>query len=703
MKRFLNILLLLLTGLSAVCQNSTPSDSLPQKPQNAFLNFLRQTDSTLVEYTALSFDSVFLGNKHYVDTSVFNASDHDRLSSYNTLFNTLSNAGSAAKAMRFTYNHNVGFDMSVPAYEPYFFNSSNMPVFKSVLPYSELRYLMTAIDKEQNFRVRFGMQVQPRFYISFGFDFDYSPGIYKNNQTNNNDVWVNAHYTIPSGRYAVMAYYFRNKIDNQENGGIVYDTVYTTHQESDNAVIITNLTNATNHVVSSGFGLSHYFNLMPNPDMPSRKSDRKHHADTLPQQTDTLCLAIDTIAADTLLVAIDTTLAIDTVLTFTDEAVEGKRWRFSLGRLGHSFAYTRNKIFFNESSPAVSFYAPFGSLLDSVATTDSTIMRSVVNSVKWSNLAYDKYDGDVPLYLYAEAGYGFYKISGMHDYASNEMLDARNFSQATVSGGAELNLFKSSHLTAKANLVVAGYQAGDFAVDAEWQQLFGTTKKNYGRLEFRFNMKRQSASWFEQSYYSNHFSWDNDFGAATYLMFDAAYRYKTIAVGVKHTSINNLIYFGPEARPVQHDGFCSITEVYATYSYAIKRFEFSGFSSLQLTQADSPVHLPLFLTRLKLAYAQPVFHKAAILQPSVTVQYFTKYYADAYMPALRVFYQQNEVKIGNYPFVDLALSIKVKRANLFVEYSNMIMLTPYRESFTTPHYPYRDGRLFLGVNWRLFN
>ncbi len=688
--------------VSLLGHNVPENDSL-QKGDSKWAKFLNRTDSTLVEYNALSFDSIFLGRKHYTDTAVFNASDHDPLSHYTTLFNTLSNAGAAAKPMRYAYGKNVGFDMSVPVYDFYFFTDKNMPVFKSVLPYSELRYLMAIGDKEQNLRVRFGMQMLPRLFLSAGVDYDYSPGIYKNNKTNNNDVWVNAHYTTKNGRYAAMAYYFRNKIDNQENGGIVYDTVYTTHQETDNAVIITNLTTATNHVVSSGFGLNHYFNIMPHPDMPSPKKSDEHTTDTLAFGNDTVANALvhDTTSLN---VAIKDTLIYDTVVANDSANVkEKKKWRFSLGRIGHTFAYRQNKLFFNESSPAVSFYAPFGSMIDSTSTADSTIVRSIVNGVRWNNLAYDKYKDDVPLYLYAEASYGFYKVSGMHDYSTGDMLEARNFSQVTVSGGAELNLFKSSHLTATANVVVLGYQVGDFAVNAEWLQLFGTTEKNYGRFEFRFNMKRQSANWFEQSYYSNHFTWDNDFGAATYLSFDAAYRYKTFALGAKHTSIKNLIYFGTDARPTQHDGFCPITEIYATYYYSIKRFEFSGFSSLQITKSDSPVHLPLFMTRLKLAYSQPIFRKAATIQPSVTIQYFTKYYADAYMPALRVFYQQNEVKIGNYPFIDLAISIKVKRANIFIQYSNMVMLSRYRESFTTPHYPFRDGRFFFGVNWRLFN
>ena len=73
------------------------------------------------------------------------------------------------------------------------------------------------------------------------------------------------------------------------------------------------------------------------------------------------------------------------------------------------------------------------------------------------------------------------------------------------------------------------------------------------------------------------------------------------------------------------------------------------------------------------------------------------------MPATRTFYLQNEVEIGNFPFIDMALSIKVKKANIFVSYSNMFLLTGNYNSFIAPHYPMRDSKFFFGVNWRLFN
>ena len=181
------------------------------------------------------------------------------------------------------------------------------------------------------------------------------------------------------------------------------------------------------------------------------------------------------------------------------------------------------------------------------------------------------------------------------------------------------------------------------------------------------------------------------------------YNYKSYCIGVRQTSIAQYIYFGTDARPTQFDGMFSIREAYLSFNQSLGRFEFEGFACVQKASNEEVMHLPLFLGRLRFAYSQPVFHKAATIQPSLTVQYFTKYHADAYMPATRTFYLQNEVEIGNFPFIDLALSIKVKKANIYVAYSNMFLLTGNYNSFIAPHYPMRDSKFFFGINWRLFN
>lgn len=637
----------------------------------------KSIDSTFVTYNAYPFDSIYLTASKVIDTSIFHASDHEILEREHTIYSTLSNTGLAHKSMRFNYLHQVGFDMTLPAFAAYMQNESNIVSYQSVLPYSELRYVMTAGDKEQHLNVKFGRQFSHNLFVSFAFNTDYSPGLFKNNKSINNYFWVNAHYLTDNKRYGAMAYWYRNKLEMGENGGIVNDEDYSSHTESDNSVINVNLNSATNFVISSGAGIEQFFNLLP---------QKKQVKATTPP-------TVDSITADTLLLR-------DSLPNVPQ--AQTKTRKFTLGRLCHSFSYLNNKLYYNEASPGVAFYQPFDTLFNITKSTDSTTVRAIRNTLKWNSLGYQKYNDDIPFYLYAGVTHGFYKVKHF-DYLEGETLLARNYNQLSVNGGIIINLFKSTRITGQGELVTLGYQIGDFDIKGQWKQFLGTSAKNYGQATFDVELKRQSANWFEEHYASNHFRWDNDFNAATYLTLNLKYCYKQYCIGVKQTSISNLIYFGTDARPAQFSGLFSIREAYLSFYQSLGRFELEGFASLQKSSNEEVVHLPLLLGQLKFGYSQPIFHKAATLHPSLTVRYFTKYYADAYMPATRTFYLQNEVQIGNFPFIDLAIALQVKKANIYVAYSNMFLLTGNYNSFIAPHYPMRDSRIFIGVNWRLFN
>ncbi len=675
MKRKLAIIfILLITSMIGFSQSPSQDSIAPKKPITIPA---KSIDSTFVTYNAYPFDSIYLTASKVIDTSIFHASDHEILEREHTIYSTLSNTGLAHKSMRFNYLHQVGFDMTLPAFSAYMQNEGNIVSYQSVLPYSELRYVMTAGDKEQHLNVKFGRQFSHNLFVSFAFNTDYSPGLFKNNKSINNYFWVNAHYLTDNKRYGAMAYWYRNKLEMGENGGIVNDEDYSSHKESDNSVINVNLNSATNFVISSGAGIEQFFNLLP---------QKKQVKATTPP-------TVDSITADTLLLRDS--------LPIVPQA-QTKTRKFTLGRLCHSFSYLNNKLYYNEASPGVAFYQPFDTLFNITKSTDSTTVRAIRNTLKWNSLGYQKYNDDIPFYLYAGVTHGFYKVKHF-DYLEGETLLARNYNQLSVNGGIIINLFKSTRITGQGELITLGYQIGDFDIKGQWKQFLGTSAKNYGQATFDVELKRQSANWFEEHYASNHFRWDNDFNAATYLTLNLKYCYKQYCIGVKQTSISNLIYFGTDARPTQFDGMFSIREAYLSFYQSLGRFELEGFASLQKSSNEEVIHLPLLLGQLKFGYSQPIFHKAATLHPSLTVRYFTKYYADAYMPATRTFYLQNEVQIGNFPFIDLAIALQVKKANIYVAYSNMFLLTGNYNSFISPHYPMRDSRIFIGVNWRLFN
>ena len=688
-RRLALFFILLFTSLLGFSQN-LEQDSIATKKTTVTPSL--PIDSTFVTYNAYPFDSIFLNASKVVDTTTFHTADFDYLQRGNTIYSTLSNTGMAHKSMRFNHLHQAGFDMTLPAFPTYLLNEGNMASYMSVLPYSEIRYLMTIGDLEQHFHARFGRQVTPRLLVSFAFDTDYSPATFNNNKTINNAFWINAKYITKSERYGVSAHWYRNKLEMGENGGIVNDEAYSEHQETDNTVIPVNLTTATNFIVSSGIGFEHYFNLLPKKTITTKKEAPRVKSDSIAPSP----VFNDSIPIDSLF--------IDSIKTIENQDVvqEVKVRKFTLGRLCHNFSFLNNKLYYNESSPGVSFYQPFDTLMNASKSTDTTLVRAIKNTVKWSSLGYQKYNDDIPFYLYAGVTHGFYQVK-RYDYLEGETVLARNYNQLSVNGGIIVNLFKSTRITGQAELITLGYQIGDFDVKGQWKQFIGTSTKNYGQATFDMELKRQSANWFEESYYSNHFRWENDFNASTYLTFNLRYSYKTYSIGVKQTSIANMIYFGTDARPTQNDGMFSIREAYLSFYQRLGRFELEGFASLQKSSNEEVMHLPLVLGQLKVGYSQPIFHKAATLHPSITVRYFTKYYADAYMPATRTFYLQNDVEIGNFPFIDLALAIKVKKAHIYAAYSNMFLLTGDHNSFIAPHYPMRDSKIFIGVNWRLFN
>ena len=665
----------------------------------------QEADSTLVTFYPTALDSISLSRPHYLDTTTFHANNFDLLNPHQTLYSTLSNIGTAHLPMRFQHKQNAGFDMNIPAFTNYIKTEHDLKIYLSLLPYSEIRYVMTSGNNEQHLNFRFGRQIRQGLYLSFEYHINYSPGIYTNSKVENNYFWINALYTTQNQRYRAFAYWIRNKLDMQENGGIVYDSIYTQQIENDNSVILTNLNNASNYIKTSKWGFQHYFNLLPQyKHTPTPKTT----SDTLTTTIDTLQKKIDTLPIpDSLSLLFQDSLLVDDPLTdilpILHAPEKQTERKFTMGRINHSFAYQRNQLFYNETSASLPFYAPFDTLFNA-KTTDTTIVQAIQNGITWNTLGYQNYSDNVPFYLYAGINYDYYRIKH-YDYIEEETSIERQHSQLILHGGVIMNLFGLTTITGHAQLVTLGYQIGDFNIKGQWKQRFG--KKDHSLMKdlnlfFDIDIQRKSPTWFETYYYSNHFRWDNDFHAATYLTMDVRARYKSFQIGLKNTSINDLIYFNTGAYPAQYDGLVNVSEIYGSLSKRIWRFQFEGFFCFNRVKSEV-IHLPAFQSKLKIGYSQPIFKKAATLLPSVTIQYFTKYHADAYMPALRTFYLQNDILIGNFPFIDMTLAINVRQADIYIQYSNMFLLTGNHDAFIAPHYPMRDSKIFFGINWRLFN
>lgn len=609
-------------------------------------------DSTYVRYFYQNFENYTFGDIYELDTTTLTASYYDALDKPYTLYQTLSNSGMAHKQLDFFYPTQLGFSHELSSFSSYIRKGDNIIYPIIYQPFTEISYMMGA-KKEQHLEVLFSREFLPNLFITLNYDIDFSPGIYKRSKMQNSFFNGNVRYNTKNDRYGVNAYYFHNKITAEENGGIRNDSIFINNIETDKSVIDVNLTSASNLIKVSGFGLDQYFNILG----PKKKDINDS--------------------------------------TFRERKID-------IGRINHHFEYQRNRYTYEDKNPASAFYRPYDHIMDSTRTFDSLSFHTVKNSLYWNTLGYKKYNNDIPFYLMFGVEHNFTYHSGYTDYITKERFNKQNLSNLRAKASVIMNLFKSTRISGNAELITNGYHAGDFYIKGQWKQFLGTNKKNLGALKFDVNISRQSADWFEEYYYSNNFRWDNKFDPATSLLLEGSYELPFFSVGIKQTTIENYIYFGTDAKPAQHKGTLNVRSIYSTFNVCLNRFEFMGFFSLQAADNNDVIHLPAFQGKIKLGYTIPLVKNISSIQPSIIVNYFTEYYADAYMPSTRTFYLQNDVKVGNFPYIDLCVTFKIKRANIFAQYTNMYSLTRDNRYFTTPHYPMRDSRFCFGVIWRLY-
>lgn len=609
-------------------------------------------DSTCVKYFTNDFNNLTLGHTKILDTTTLITSYYDKLDNPYKIYQTLSNSGLAHKDINFIYPYNLGFNSEIPAFQSYLHTADNIKFPITLQPFTDISYMM-GDKKEQYLEILFCREFLPRFFITLNYDIDFSPGAYKRTKVQNSFFNGNFRYNTKNDRYGVNGYYFHDKLDIQENGGITHDSIFINNLETDKSIINVNLTNATNLIKVSGFSFNQYFNILGPYNENAQDSTTKKH-------------------------------------------------KIGIGRINHHFSYQRNKYVYEDLSPLSYFYQDFDPIIDSTKTFDSIYFHNIKNIIYWNSLGYKKYNNDIPFYLTFGLEHNFTHHAGYLDLIADERFNERNYSNLRVNAGIIINLFKSTRISGNAQIITSGYHAGDFFVKAQWKQFLGTYKRNIGALKLDVNLNRQSADWFEEYYYSNNFRWDNDFKPSTSLLLHGSYELPFLEIGVKHTNIDNYIYFGTDAKPHQYSENVSVSSLYTTFCVNLNKFEFIGFASLQTTNNNKIIHIPSFQGKIKLAYNINLVKNISMMQPSIAVNYFTEYYADAYMPALRTFYLQDEVKVGNFPYIDLCITFKIKEANIFVQYTNMYSLTKDNRYFTTPHYPMRDSRFCLGVKWRLY-
>jgi hypothetical protein len=520
-------------------------------------------------------------------------------------------------------------------------------------------------NNQDRLNIDFSGNINKRAQIGALLDYLYSKGSYSNQATK--DLSWGASGSYIGDRYEFQGFFHHYNLLNKENGGIT-DPLYITDPAElqggvtsiDPKSIPTNLSSAHTRLVGEQLYLNHRYKV------------GYWHEEKVN----------------------------DSITERTYIPVSSFIW---------TMKYDADKHYFrdNSASEMSSFFDH--TYLNDSKTIDRTAYWALTNTVGLSLL-----EG---FHKYAKFGLSAYITHQVRNYTQTaDTLDRTTLSvdqfpdgitsikpqekQNLAWVGGQLTKQRGSILTyeATAEFGVVGPVAGDANISGNISTripLLGdsVSVKAYG------SFKNEEAPYLMKQYLSNHFIWQNDFGKIRTVNFGGQLYVPqtgtTINVGV--TNIQNHIYFGSDCLPVQHGSNVQVFSAHLNQNFKLGILHWDNSVTYQTSSNEAVIPLP------KLAVYSNLYIACQIatlkLQLGTDCDYYTSYYGLAYQPALATFVNQQEVKVGNYPFMNVYANMKLGKTRFYVMMSHFNQgMFGGNNYFSSPNYPLNPRRFQLGLS-----
>ncbi|HAQ64288.1 MAG TPA: hypothetical protein DCR43_00280 [Bacteroidales bacterium] len=618
------------------------------------------------------------------------------------------------------FGSSQGLSYGRTGFSVYTTNPADVLYYQSRKPFSNVTYVMGP-DSENQLEALLSKNVYKGITIGVKYRLISSTGPYAYQKVNNTNLAVSLRYFSPDGRFGGMAGYLLNTYTVQENGGILNPDDFTNNVETNRSVISTHLTGAE----SRNGNMRAFFTLFYEPAIPYR------HGDTMlsklsglnrdvpaVNQYDSLVLARQRIsppdsirkqsfrlpaelADDSSRLSLRDTLKpanqmagrpTDSILAPTDSLKRLTRALkfFGLGRFQHSFVYSRDAYVYDDAYPQSGFYQNIYN--DSTSTFDTVCLYKFENEISWTNAGF-LHQNKLPI---------AFRFAVKHQYAELK-TPTRNkvFNQLVPNGSVELKLWDRFSLSGYGFIVKGDYNDGDLGLRGSINLRVGTRPDDGFRGEAGFYS--EMPGYFFQYYQSNHFQWDNSFDRQETWFAKVRLKYGVASAGADYYLLNQFVYLNEKAIPVQHSAEMSVARVWAGVKLKLGRWDMDGQTVYQFASDTSVIRLPQLLVRATIFYTGNMFEKALKIQPGVDFYWYPAYTGNGYMPALQSFYLQDVRTIGGYPWIDLFVNFRVKRAVLFLRYRHLNAAFTGYNYVDVPGYPLPDGGINFGVSWNFYD
>lgn len=580
----------------------------------------------------------------------------------------LGNAGAPSIPLGFYFRpHFRDFQMAQPLYS-YLYTTENAPYYNVKKPFTQLEY-MTAGQRQyaqQDISVIHAQNISP----STGFNVTYhtigTRGIYVNQATWDTDFSIGVSHT--GKRYTGYAGYIFNTIQMKENGGVVDDWYITGVKKERPFEIPFMLSDASNILKNNTFYTFHSYGI------PLRR------------------------------------------LTDDDFTMAGVPAIY----IGYSLQYDDWNRLYRDSAAGIRPSSPDGGTPDAPlptepyykdwffnrdATRDSTYESKLSNRLF---LQLQPWDRDAIVGT-VDAGVGV-DVHRYYQFRPDDYLNGNirpvNKNSFYVYGAIDGKFRKYFVWNGQVRYVPFGYRQNDLEAEANARLTVYVGEKPVS-LSGKFSYSLREPSYWSQTFYSNHFIWNNSFNKENETRLEVKLEAPSVnaEAAFYQSVLSNWVYYGEDKMPHQYTAdLVSVTGVYARKDFRIGGLHLNHRALLQWSTNQQVVPVPLLSLYLSYSYEFDVVRDVLRLNVGLDARYNTKYYAFGYNPATGQFYNQREKQIGGYPMIDFFVAAKWKRMRILLKVSHLNEdIFDSREYFQVLHYPLNQRAFKIGISWGFYN
>ncbi|MBL7698169.1 MAG: hypothetical protein JNK79_08425 [Chitinophagaceae bacterium] len=583
----------------------------------------------------------------------------------------LGNVGNATHSLIFEPILRAGWDHGFHAYDDYTFNDYDTRFFNTTRPFTEIQYQLGS-KLEQVLGLIHTQNIKPSWNASFQYRLINSPGIFRNQHTNDNNYRFTNWFQTKNKRYQNFFVIVGNKLMSSENGGIKDDINYL-----DSAGAFDERGNIPTRLgsISEGISRNNFFtnNIATGTRYTSASYIMRHQYDLVGNK--------DSIVTDSTVIP----LFYPRLRAELTTSLKTYNYRFNDTQADSSLAFYKSN--YNIDTPHVFAYQD-----------------------KWQDLT-----NDFSIYQFPDAknSQQFFKAG-----AAFQMLRG-TFDTGTVTNryhnffihGEYRNKTRNRKwdIIAFGNFYVNGMNAGDYDARVSLKRLIS---QSIGSLQLGFSNTNRTPSFVFDSTSSFYLGEYRNFNKENYTEIFGAFDIPKLRASVqgKYMLISNYTYFSNYRQPEQYGTLFNLLQVSAEKQFRFgKRWNWKSWVVIQKLTGNPPINLPVFLTRNMIGYDGNLGFKNLLTSFGLEIRYYTPYKADRYSPLMGQFFNQNDTTIKmQLPDIAAYFHFRIKSFTTYLRFENLNAYDFSTNKFTrnnlvSPNYPYPGLQLRVGVYWTFVN